>query len=231
MRVFRRYLQNCDLKSAESVDEFIANSRFVAERIRRIYGRDSAVVHPPVDTAYFTTSGKIKYPVFNGEPYYLFVGELRTYKRPQLAIEACLRMNRRLVVIGNGEMRKQLLKMVRGRGKIEFCGGVTRDQLRYGYAHARALIFPGIEDFGMVPVEAQATGTPVLALGEGGALETVRRGETGLFFEDGTVDSLCGCIEEFEAAEFRSEACRRNALQFSEEVFIEKIKAILCNWH
>lgn len=223
MRLFRSFMQRADLESAESADEFIANSKFVAERIKRIYHRDSEVIHPPVDVEYFSGASQGEEPDFCREPFYLFVGELRAYKRPALAVEACLRLNRRLVVIGNGAMRKELLGRCAGSKKVFFPGGIGQEQLRFAYARAKALIFPGVEDFGIVPVEAQAAGTPVIALGEGGALETVKEGETGVFFKGGEIEDLCAAIEEFEARSWSRERCLQNARSFDVSVFREKI--------
>lgn len=204
MRLFTSYLRKEDLKSAESVDAFVANSAFVAERIRRIYGRESEVVHPPVDVAFFSAPADRTGP--SGEtPYYLFAGADVPYKRRDLAEAACARMGRRLVV----------------------ARGVSDAELRALYAGARALIFPGLEDFGIVPVECQAAGTPVIAYGRGGALETVRNGETGLFFGEQTTESLCGAIEEFESRRWDAARCRAAAAAFAPEVFNGKMSRIL----
>lgn len=204
MRIFTPHLRREDLRSAESVDDFIANSAFVAGRIKRVYGRDAAVIHPPVDVGFFSArQGEAE------RDYYLFAGADVPYKRLDLARAACERMGRRLVVAGGGN--------------------VTGEELRRLYANARALLFPGLEDFGIVPVEAQAAGTPVIAFGRGGALETVAGGETGLFFGEQSVDSLCGAIEEFEGMEWDAEKCRANALRFSPDVFREKMSAVLFN--
>ncbi len=201
MRLFTPRLRREDLKSAESVDEFVANSGFVAERIRRLYGRESTVVHPPVDTEFFGDCER------GGGDYYLFAGAPVKYKRLDLARAACERLGRRLVVVGGG--------------------GASREDLRRAYAGARALLFPGVEDFGIVPVEAQAAGTPVIAYGVGGARETVVDGETGLFFGEQTVESLCAAIEEFEGRSWDGAACRLNARRFSRDVFRAGMSAIL----
>lgn len=201
MKLFTPYLRREDLKSAESVDTFVANSAFVAERIKRIYGRDSVVVHPPVDVAFFSDCVR-------GEgDYYLFAGARVKYKRLDLAQAACAKMGRRLVVAGGG--------------------GFSREDMRRAYAGAKALLFPGIEDFGIVPVEAQATGTPVIAYGVGGARETVLDGKTGLFFRAQTVDSLCAAIEEFESRSWLPEHCLENAVRFSSEVFNDRMRQVL----
>lgn len=231
MKAFTGYLRREDLKSAESVDEFIANSAFVAERIKRIYGRGSTVVHPPVDVGFFGGESPVSLHVgIEPKSYYLYAGELRDYKRPDLAVEACLRMGRKLVVVGNGKMRERLERRVGGRGDVMFLGRVSDDELRGIFSCARALLFPGVEDFGIVPVEAQAAGTPVIARGEGGALETVADGATGLFFSEGSVQSLCSAIESFEARTWQADRCRKNAARFSAEEFKSKMKRILACW-
>jgi len=228
MKLFTGHLRKEDLKSAEAVDTFVANSAFVAERIRRIYGRESTVVHPPVDVDFFGASFQCPHPAgLEPKSYYLYAGELRDYKRPDLAVESCLRMGRRLVVVGNGKMRESLMRRIEGRGEVIFLGRVSDEELRGVFANARALLFPGIEDFGIVPVEAQAAGTPVIAFGQGGALETVRNGETGVFFSDPTAESLCEAIELFEGCLWDSGACRRNAARFSPSAFKSKMRGML----
>ena len=201
MRLFTPYLRREDLKSAECVDTFVANSAFVADRIKRIYGRDSTVVYPPVDVDFFGDCERTP-----GD-YYLFAGAPVKYKRLDLARAACARLGRRLVVAGGGEF--------------------TREDMRAAYAGARALLFPGMEDFGIVPVEAQAAGTPVIAYGFGGARETVVSGETGLFFAEQTVDSLCAAMEEFESRTWAPERCRAQAARFAPAVFNRSMNTVL----
>ena len=201
MKLFTPSLRREDLKSAESVDEFVANSAFVAERIKRIYGRDSVVVHPPVDVEFFSAAER------KAGDYYLFVGAPVAYKRLDLARAACEKMGRELVVAGGGS--------------------ATGEELRGLYAGAKALLFPGLEDFGIVPVEAQAAGCPVIAYGAGGALETVVEGRTGIFFKEQTVESLCAAVEEFESREFTADACRENSRRFAKSVFIDKMSGLL----
>lgn len=201
MKLFTPYLRREDLKSAESVDEFVANSAFVAERIKRIYGRESVVVHPPVDVEFFSAVER------TAGDYYLYVGAPVAYKRLDLARAACAKMGRELVVAGGGS--------------------ATGEELRGLYAGAKALLFPGLEDFGIVPVEAQAVGCPVIAYGAGGALETVVEGQTGMFFKKQTVESLCAAIEEFESLRLDAAACRENARRFAESVFIDKMNGVI----
>ena len=213
MKLFTSYLRKEDLRSAESVDVFVANSHFVAERIRRIYGREATVVHPMVDYDFFSRGEGEK------ADYYLLAGQLVPYKRPDLAVAACLKSGRRLKVVGTGNQIERLKTLAGGSPLIEFAGRVGGEELRRAYSAARALLFPGVEDFGIVPLEAQAAGTPVIAYGVGGALETVNAGETGLFFFEQSVTSLIGAIEEFESRDWSSAVCRENARRFSPEVF------------
>ena len=211
MKLFTPYLRNYDLKSAECVDAFLANSEFVRERIRRIYRRDAVVVHPPVDTDFFQAgTGK-------REDYYLYAGQLTHYKRPDLAVRACCRLKRKLVVAGEGPMKKVLQKLA--GGNVTFTGRVSAEELKRLYAGARALLFPGIEDFGIVPVEAQSAGTPVIALRAGGALESVIENETGLFFDTQSPEALAEAILHFESVSWDSALCRRQAGKFSREAF------------
>jgi len=195
MKLFLPTLRKWDLWSATQVDRFIANSQFVADRIKRIYNRDAEVFHPPVDVEHFQTLER------DPQDFYLFFGQLTAYKRADLAIEAFNRLGLRLIIAGAGEELEKLetrnLKLA--TSNVEFLGRVSDEKRDELYSQAKALIFPGVEDFGIIPVEAQATGCPVIAFAEGGALETVVDGETGVFFAEQTADSLCAAIEKFQA--------------------------------
>lgn len=219
MSVFKNYMRNYDVKSADSVDHFIANSNFIKDRIKRIYNRDSTVIFPPVDTDFFD------HPVPQKKEYYLFVSQLIPYKRPDLVLEACKKMDRELVIAGDGPMRKSLEKQA--TPKIKFVGRPSHEELRKLYAEAKAFIFPALEDFGIVPLEAQAAGTPVLALGAGGSLDTVIEGETGLYFDDANTESICNTIERFESMTFDTGKLKNNARRFSREKFRENMKSYL----
>ncbi|MCJ8329128.1 MAG: glycosyltransferase [Lentisphaeria bacterium] len=213
MSMCKNYLRSYDLKSADSVDHFIANSEFVAKRIKRIYDRESTVIHPPVDVDFYSQLS----PEYGD--YYLFVGQLTHYKRPDLAIEACTKMNRPIRIVGNGPLLSTLRK--NAGDNVQFLEKVSSDQLRKLYAGAKALIFPGVEDFGIVPLEAQAAGTPVIAYRDGGAVETVIEDKTGLFFDQQNVSALQSMIEEFELQEkrFSLASIQSHAREFSEEKF------------
>ncbi|MDB5312721.1 MAG: family glycosyltransferase [Gemmataceae bacterium] len=211
-------LRDWDRRTADRVTHFVAISRTVRDRIRECYGRDAVVIYPPVDTDFYTPGPGPR------EDFYLVVSALAPYKRFDLAIEACSRLGRKLVVIGSGQDAAKL-KATAGPG-VDFLGwqpdGVIRDHLR----RAKALFFPGEEDFGIVPLEAQACGCPVIAFGRGGATETVRPlGEagdpTGVFFAEQTTAAAIAAVERFErdADRFDPRAARRQALLFRKERF------------
>ena len=193
------YLRMWDAASAQRVDHFIANSRTVAARIRKHYRRDAGVIHPPVDV-------RAGYVASRVDDYYLFVGQLVDYKRADIAIEACKRLGRRLHIVGEGEQYRRLRRLA--GSSITFCGPLADQELREQYAHCRALVFSGEEDFGIVPVEAMSFGRPVIAYGRGGATETVRgfsprdasvaAASSGLFFDEQTPDSLMQAMLCFE---------------------------------
>ena len=223
MKLFLRRMRDYDRRSADAVDHFIANSAFVAERIRRVYGRDSVVIHPPVDAAFFSDPAR---PGVNApkRDFYLYAGQITMYKRVELAVLACLKLGRRLTVAGDGNGLKRLKQLAGGSPLITFEGRCTDERLRELYTHARALIFPGIEDFGIVPLEAQSAGTPVIAFGQGGVLETVLPGQTGVFFPEQTPESLAGAIEEFEAVPaWNPVVCSEHAARFNAERFRAEI--------
>ncbi len=207
MRLTRDALRRADLESAENVDRFIANSNFVAERIRRIYGRAAAVVHPPVDVDFFGAAPQLE------RRHYLWAGELVCYKHPELAVEAFRRLSdQTLLVAGTGPMLKVLEK--NAPPNVRFLHHVNRAGLRELYASARGLIFPGVEDFGMVMVEALAAGCPVIAADAGGAREIVRPGQNGILFEKPSATTLCEAVEALSGRRWDAEVIRRSAAGF-----------------
>ena len=212
------YVREFDRRAAQRVDHFIANSNFVMKRIKRCYGKDSTVIYPPVATDDFIYSSE-------KDDFYLVVSELVPYKRIDIAVEAFNQNGKRLLIIGSGSELEYLKSIA--RPNIEFLGRAPFDTLKQAYSKCRAFIFPGIEDFGITPLEAQASGTPVIAYGEGGALETVIESETGLFFDAQTADSLVEAVDRFEGMQFDPLACRRQAERFSEPRFRQEIKDFL----
>jgi glycosyltransferase involved in cell wall biosynthesis len=219
-------LRSWDRRTAERVTHFLAISRTVQERIAECYGRSSEVIYPPVDTEFYCPA-----PVAR-EGYYLVVSALAPYKRIDLAIAACNRLRRPLIVIGRGQDERRLQKLA--GPTVHFLGWRPNAVIRDHYRLCRALLFPGEEDFGIVPVEAQACGTPVIAYGRGGATETVippERGRepTGLWFEEQTPDCLAAAIESFEVCQedFSPGAARRQAQGFDERRFEDELFAYL----
>ena len=216
------YLRIWDRHSSLGVDRFIANSAFVAQRIQKCYRREAEVIYPPVAVEEF-------YIAEEKDDYYLLFGQLVKYKRADLAIEAFNRLGIRLVVIGDGETLPKLKKMA--KSNIQFLGKQPFGLVKQYLSRCQALIFPGVEDFGIVPVEAMASGRPVIAFAEGGALETVVENVTGLFFHQQTPESLISAIEAFEQnrAQFDPKAIRRHAEGFSKELFKLRIANFIGN--
>ena len=210
-------LRRWDLSTAKRVDLFIANSTETAERILRIYGRTSVVIPPPVQDRFFAT------PLINAEkrPTFLAVGRFVPYKRFDLLIECANALRMPLMIVGKGQEEKRLKAMA--GPTVSFRGRVSDDELPALYASAKAVLFPAYEDAGLVPVEAQACGTPVIAYGKGGARDTVTEGKTGIFFDEQTVESLTGAIKKFSTMQFDPEVIREHAGQFSAASFRKKI--------
>lgn len=223
MKMLIPRLRLWDLASANMVDRFAANSRYVAQRIRRIYRREAEVVHPPVAIEKFLPLKR------RPEDFYLFFGQLTGYKRADLALEACVRSGRRLVLAGAGADKK-LVRRHEKTGLVSFAGRVSGEEAASLLSRARALLFPGIEDFGIIPVEANAAGCPVIAFREGGVLDTVQENGTGIFFDKQTPASLMEALDRFELIEkdfSNREVFTAQVRQFSREVFKERIRAIL----
>ena len=214
---FANYLRTWDAASAPRVDRYVSNSAFVAKRIRRFYGRSADVVHPPCLPAALKAADIPNPEGPQRKDFYLVLSALVPYKRIDLAVEAFNASGRPLLIAGKGPEEKRLRKMA--GANIQFLGHVDRNGIQELYSQARGLIFPGVEDFGIVPVEAQAAGCPVLAIGKGGALETVVSGKTGLFFDDATPQSLMECVEKREKIQYKAADFARNASRFTEQAF------------
>jgi glycosyltransferase involved in cell wall biosynthesis len=213
------HLRAFDRRMAQKVHRFIANSQCVQERILRCYGRESVVIHPPVNIDGFD-------PTRPREDFFLVVSALVPYKRVDLAVDACSRLGRRLVVIGTGPEEANLKRSASPH--VTFLGWQSGAVVRDHFERCQALLFPGIEDFGITPCEAQAAGAPVIAFAAGGALETVRDGITGLFFEAQTVDSLMATLQRFEEMRrFSSETCRANVEHLGPARFRRNVREFL----
>ncbi len=219
-------IRNWDQATSDRVTRFVAISQTIARRIADSYGRPSQVIYPPVDTTFYTPTDEPR------EDFYLCVSALVPYKRIELAISACNQAGRRLIVIGDGPRRKQLTRLA--GPTVSLLGWRTNEEIRDHYRRCRALLFPGHEDFGIVPVEAQACGTAVIALERGGATETIRpprdgRPGSGLFFSQQSADALCQAMAEFEShpTRFSSSVARDQAVPFATERYEQELLALL----
>lgn len=211
MRAFRAW----DRRSAAGVTEFVANSSAVAERIFRCYGRSAEVIHPPVRTDYFTPGGE------RGDDF-LYVGRLVSYKRADLVVDAFSGLPYRLRVVGEGHLEKTL--RARAGSNVTFLGEVTDEQLRELYRSARALVFPANEDFGIVMAEAQACGTPVISLREGGAADIVMSGTTGWLIEEARIEDVKQAVQRAAHEAFDPAVIRSHAERFSQDRFVTEIR-------
>jgi glycosyltransferase involved in cell wall biosynthesis len=214
------YIRLWDLRTVPGVDQFIANSKYIARRIMKVYKRESTVIHPPVDIERFSVS-------VEKSDYYLALSRLVQYKKTDLIVQAFTQMpDKKLIVIGDGQQMKSLKKIA--TDNIEFLGFQSDSAVEDYLKHAKALIYAAEEDFGIVPVEAQACGTPVIAYGKGGALETIIPGETGFFFGRQEPDALVQAITDFEAHPALSpEKIRQNAERFSKSRFKNEMQSFI----
>lgn len=212
-------LARWDRATAGRVDRYVANSQYVAGRIGRYYNRVAEVIYPPVDTEFFTPEPA------GPRTHYLIVSALVPYKRVETAVEACRVLGRPLIVAGDGPDRARLESL--GGASVTFVGARTDEEIRALYRGARAVLLPGEEDFGIVPVEAQACATPVVALGRGGALETVVDGRTGVLAADHTTAAFADAIERSEQITWDAARLRANAERFSHAAFASGFSAIV----
>ncbi|WP_417492419.1 glycosyltransferase [Maricaulis sp.] len=217
-------LRQWDVTSAARVDQFVANSEHVANRVQKYWRREAAVVHPPVGVADFA-------PVTPDErgDYYLWLGELTPYKRPDLAVEAFTRSGRPLKLIGGPDKSVSRLEKTAG-SNVEFLGKTDFDTLKHHLARCKALIFPGEEDFGIVPVEALASGRPVIGFNRGGIRDTISDGRTGILYDEATVEGLNAAVSRFENSDLAtcgSDVFTRAAADFSEERFAREMWSLI----
>jgi glycosyltransferase involved in cell wall biosynthesis len=219
MSVTSPFLRAWDVSTSARVDYFIANSTYVAKRIEKFYRRTAEVIHPPVDIGRFTISTEI------GD-YYLCAGQITPYKRIDIAVEAFTRMGKPLVVIGSGVTDK--LRRLAGP-TVKFVGAVDDQTMADHFSRCKALVFPGVEDFGIVPLEVMASGRPVIAFARGGATETVIDGKTGILFREQTVEALVDAVEamEIQSIKFSPQTIRSFAQGFSKNVFSTKLERLI----
>lgn len=217
--VVMRHLARWDRDTAHRVSRYLANSHHVASRIRRYYNRGAKVVYPPVDTAFFRPDGRVP------EDYFLIVSALVPYKRIDMAIEASRQAGVRLKVVGDGPEQARLAASAGPH--VEWLGTRTDEEIRDLYRGARAVLLPGEEDFGIVPVEAQACGRPVVALGRGGALETVEPGVSGLLVDEPTSDAFATALRAISDISFDPAVIRQRAERFARDRFAGEMRAVV----
>jgi glycosyltransferase involved in cell wall biosynthesis len=218
-----KLLQIYDRRTVDRVDVYCTNSRYVAKRIRNIYGREAEIIYGPGDMG--NGAAVIRRP----EDWYLMVTALVPYKRIDQAITACASLGRRLKIVGKGPEEKRLKSLsMQLHASVEFVGFVSDEELLDCYGRANALIFPGVEDFGLVPIEAAASGCPVIALAKGGVVDSMTL-ETAEFYEEESATALQEAIQRFELRKFCDAAMRRRAAEFTREQFSRRFKVILNN--
>ena len=215
------WLRNWDYTAAQRVDYFIANSRTPQARIKKYYGRDSEIIYPFVETEKFSHSQKVV-----GD-HFLVLTRLASWKKVEIAIKACTKLGLKLKIVGAGPDEARLKKIAGGNPNIEFLGHIIEEQKRELLFSARALINTQYEDFGIVPLEAMASGTPVIAFEKGGAVETVIEGKTGEFFPEQTPESLAGALENFDPSKYHPDTCKTQARKFDYKHFEAQIKAFV----
>lgn len=218
---FDNLLRSWDYSAAQRPDFLITNSKETAKRIKKFYGREAAVIYPPVSLEAVYPQA-LRENKMQASSYFLIVSRLAAYKRIDLAIKAANQLKVPLKIVGTGREERRLKRMA--GPTVEFLGVVGDEKLPGLYRNCQALIFPGAEDFGITPVEAMSFGKPVIALGQGGALESVIDGKTGKFFEQETANSLVGALESFDPSGYKAKDCIAQAKKFSKERFQEKFK-------
>lgn len=221
MFIFAKNLRIWDVISSNRIDVILANSNYIKKRIKKCWGLDSKVIYPPVEIEKYYPSNS------NPEDFYVVFSRFVAYKRIDLAIRACKELNKKLIVIGDGEERENLKKIAENSENIIFTGRITDEKVRDYLQRCKALIFCAEEDFGIIPVEVQACGRPVIAYSKGGALETVVKGITGIFFKNQEIEDVKEAILEFEKKSFKIEDILANSKRFSKEIFKGKLTKIV----
>ena len=222
LRLANVALRRFERRAAQRIDTFIAISSEVRRRIRALYGRESVVIYPPIDVARFTPD-----PTATVGDYFFIASRLLPYKRIDLAILACNRLGRRLVIAGDGRDRPRLERLAAQGAGVTFLGRVSDERLLELLRGCRAFIFPGLEDFGIAPINAMACGRPVIAFAGGGALDTVEDGATGIMFSAQTVDSLADALTRFDGVRFAPGLLRKHAESFSVERFEAELLSVI----
>jgi len=217
-------MRKWDYKAAQRPHRIITNSNYTKSQIKKYYGRDSVVIHPPVDVERFAIP-HLKHDLPNVRKGFVIIGRQTPYKRVDLAVEACTQLNKILFVIGNGPENRKLRKIA-GKSVI-FLRKVTDEEMPHYLQSAEAFLFPGVDDFGIAAIEALAAGTPVIAYKDGGALDYVAEGKTGLFFDKQTSASLIETIQKFQVTKFNESTIKEAAAQFSPKVFKQKMKEVI----
>ncbi len=217
-QMYRSYLRVWDRQAADRVDKFIANSQFVARRIKKYYSRDSVVINPPVDVSRFRIADTVS-------DYFLLISRLRPYKRVDIAVKAFNKLNLPLYIIGEGGEEKQLREMA--NDNIKFLGPVSDKEVVEYISHCRAFIHPQEEDFGITPIETMAAGRPVIAYGAGGALETVIPGLSGMLFDEQSWEALADTVIHFKEEDFDPIKIRQHAEQYDTANFKQRIQDFL----
>ena len=216
-------LARWDRDTADRVDRYVANSHYVAGRIRRYYNRGSTVVYPPVDTTFYRPEAAA-----DPEPFFLAVSALVPYKRLDVAIRAAAATGSSLTIVGRGPEESRLRRLAESLGAdVRFAGWLADEEIRDLYRRCRAALMPGVEDFGMVPVEAQACGRPVIALAEGGALESLVDGVTGILVQNGSVEAFADAMRAAATRTFDAAAIRRHAETFGKDRFKQQFQEVI----
>ena len=213
-----------DYVSSQRIDKIVSNSNYIARRVKKFWNRDAQTIYPPVNTDYFAPSD-----AGTREDFYVFFSRLVPYKRADIAIDACAALGKKLVVIGGGSEAQKLKELSKDKKNITFTGRISDEKVKEYLQKCKALIFCAEEDFGIIPVQAQACGTPVIAFGKGGATETVVENKTGVFFAEQTSESCAAAIQDFEkleaAGKFDAKKIAAHAKTFSRDRFIKEFKA------